>query len=722
MANIKQLDQHVANLIAAGEVIERAASVVKELVENSIDAHAKNISIHLIDSGLNEIRVIDDGDGMDSIDAKMCVLPHATSKIKNESDLFTIKTLGFRGEALPSIVAVSNFRLITSTTGQGALMYSLKGGVPMTEAIVAHDKGTEIVVKNLFFNTPARLQNLQAPNVELSHITDYVTKVSLSNPNISFTLTNNEKVILKTTGNGDLLEVIASVIGVDCAKNMFKVFDTNGTYRVHGYISNISLNRASKNYIYLFINGRVFRSYNVNTAIIKGYDTLLMNGKFPIIVLNIEADPNLVDVNVHPTKAEVRFYDEDNLLKMITEMIASNLNKQNLALKMAFTKEENIDPLEKFHKESLKNNNNNKQLDNPFDNIEVNSVKNNIDNLFNIDEKNESNNDKQNEEQLFIYNEQNDTIDIEADECEENFEEIQDDKDQYDENFEEIEDDEEQYEEDFEEIEDDEENYDYNEEDSEELYNLGEEKVYISDTDLTEEKIRELKEIQTFDNPVPQIKEEYKQQQYDLFDEKIIDENTQNDKIGKLFYIGQLFGTYLLAQTETELVLIDQHAAAERINYEKILKSLENNDNIGYDLLVPFNLEFSPSDCLLINESMEIIKNLGIILEEFGNNSFVVRTIPVWIFRGKEKEFVEEIITQIINGKKSTKTEFLNSLAKSLACKKSIKANEYHSVTEIEYLLEDLKNTNNPFTCPHGRPIIIKFDKYEIEKWFKRIV
>ncbi|MBQ8206671.1 MAG: DNA mismatch repair endonuclease MutL, partial [Bacilli bacterium] len=299
MANIKQLDQHVANLIAAGEVIERAASVVKELVENSIDAHAKNISIHLIDSGLNEIRVIDDGDGMDSIDAKMCVLPHATSKIKNESDLFTIKTLGFRGEALPSIVAVSNFRLITSTNGQGALMYSLRGGVPMTEAIVAHDKGTEIVVKNLFFNTPARLQNLQAPNVELSHITDYVTKVSLSNPSISFTLTNNEKVILKTTGNGDLLEVIASILGVDCAKNMYSVFDTNGTYRVHGFISNISLTRSSKNYIFLFINGRVFRSYNVNNAILKGYDTLLMTGKFPIVVLNIEADPNLVDVNVH---------------------------------------------------------------------------------------------------------------------------------------------------------------------------------------------------------------------------------------------------------------------------------------------------------------------------------------------------------------------------------------------------------------------------------------
>ena len=699
MANIKQLDQHVANLIAAGEVIERAASVVKELVENSIDAHAKNISIHLIDSGLNEIRVIDDGDGMDSIDAKMCVLPHATSKIKNESDLFTIKTLGFRGEALPSIVAVSNFRLITSTNGQGALMYSLRGGVPMTEAIVAHDKGTEIVVKNLFFNTPARLQNLQAPNVELSHITDYVTKVSLSNPNISFTLTNNEKVILKTTGNGDLLEVIASVLGVDCAKNMYSVFDTNGTYRVHGYISNISLTRSSKNYIFLFINGRVFRSYNVNNSILKGYDTLLMTGKFPIVVLNIEADPNLVDVNVHPTKAEVRFYDEENLLSMITEMVSKNLSNKNLAVNMSFTKEEEIDPIKKFHQESL---NINKQTENPFE-----ESKNEINNLFSLesdlneyenkksDESNElvENNDSN---ELFINNLYEDNID-------------EDSEDLVDEESDDFESEEDDY---------DDDSYDY--EESDEDYYEDENQEFIND--ITEEKINELKEVESSSKDIPFVKEEYKQQQYDLFEEKIIEEDKPKDKIGKLYYIGQLFGTYLLAQTENELVVIDQHAAAERINYEKILKSLESNDNIGYDLLVPFNLEFSPSDCLLINESMDIIKNLGINIEEFGNNSFVVRTIPVWIFRGKEKEFVEEIITQIINGRKSTKSEFLNSLAKSLACKKSIKANEYHSAAEIEYMLEDLKNTNNPFTCPHGRPIIIKFDKYEIEKWFKRIV
>lgn len=617
MPIIKQLDEHVANLIAAGEVIERAASVVKELVENSIDAHSTNISVHLIDSGVTEIRVIDNGDGMDQIDAKMCILPHATSKINNSNDLFSIRTLGFRGEALSSIVAVSQFRLISSVDGYKGIMYSLKGGVPMSEAIVAHDKGTEIIVKNLFFNTPARLQNLQSQNTELSYISDLMSKMALSYPNISFTLTNNERVILKTNGNGDLLEVISSIISLDAAKNMIKIFDTNGTYRIDGYISNISLTKASKNYMYIFVNGRIIKSHNVNNAILKGYDTLLMNGKFPVVVLNIEADASIVDVNVHPTKAEVRFSDEESLLSLITDAISKTLNKQDLTINMSFNNDEEEN--DSFY--SLKEDENN----------------------FYEDEEEDY---EEEESDLFINS--------------------------------------------------------FEKDDGNDLEFIPEQKQVVNE---------------------PEYKETYIQQQYNLFDDEITDEGTVNiNKIGKLNYIGQLFGTYLIAQTENDLVLIDQHAAAERINYEKILLELNKEENVGYDLLVPFNLEFSSSEAMLVKENYEKINSLGIGLEEFGLTTFIVRRIPIWIFRGKEKEFIEEIITQVIQGRKSTKVEFLNGLAKSLACKKSIKGNEFHSNIEIEYLLEDLRNTTNPFTCPHGRPIIIKFDKYEIEKWFKRIV
>lgn len=617
MPIIKQLDEHVANLIAAGEVIERAASVVKELVENSIDAHSTNISVHLIDSGVTEIRVIDNGDGMDQYDAKMCILPHATSKINNSNDLFSIRTLGFRGEALSSIVAVSQFRLISSVDGYKGIMYSLKGGVPMSEAIVAHDKGTEIIVKNLFFNTPARLQNLQSQNTELSYISDLMSKMALSYPNISFTLTNNERVILKTNGNGDLLEVISSIISLDAAKNMIKIFDTNGTYRIDGYISNISLTKASKNYMYIFVNGRIIKSHNVNNAILKGYDTLLMNGKFPVVVLNIEADASIVDVNVHPTKAEVRFSDEESLLSLITDAISKTLNKQDLTINMSFNNDEEEN--DSFY--SLKEDENN----------------------FYEDEEEDY---EEEESDLFINS--------------------------------------------------------FEKDDGNDLEFIPEQKQVVNE---------------------PEYKETYIQQQYNLFDDEITDEGTVNiNKIGKLNYIGQLFGTYLIAQTENDLVLIDQHAAAERINYEKILLELNKEENVGYDLLVPFNLEFSSSEAMLVKENYEKINSLGIGLEEFGLTTFIVRRIPIWIFRGKEKEFIEEIITQVIHGRKSTKVEFLNGLAKSLACKKSIKGNEFHSNIEIEYLLEDLRNTTNPFTCPHGRPIIIKFDKYEIEKWFKRIV
>ena len=675
MAVIKQLDQHIANLIAAGEVIERAASVVKELVENSIDAHSTSISIHLIDSGVTEIRVIDNGDGMEPIDAKMCVLPHATSKIKNENDLFTIRTLGFRGEALPSIVAVSNFRLVTSTDGYKGYMYSLKGGIPTTEAIVAHDKGTEIVVKNLFFNTPARLQNLQSQNVELSHITDLITKLALANPNISFTLTNNEKLLIRTSGNGDLLEVIASVLGNESAKNMFKVFDTNGTYRVSGYIANNTLTRSSKNSMYLFINGRTIKSYNLSNAIIKGYDTLLMVGRYPVVVLNIEADVSLVDVNVHPTKAEVRFYDEEGLLSMITGMIATNLKKQNLSVNMTLIDEK---------KENIVNE------DDDF----INNVELSFD-----DEEEKFEEEIIDEEEIINTQFENDLV-LDFDE----------DEDFNDEETEEYED----------------EDQVSDEDDMNDLFSFDVEVEEEEKTD-DEQQLQVLSEPDLFvydsTEDIEEEKESFEQQQFDLTEQEVVNEESiTKDKIGLLYYIGQLFGTYILAQTDKELVVIDQHAAAERINYEKILSELEKEENFGYDLLVPINLEFAPSEMILIKENIEAINKLGIILEEFGSNNYVVRTIPTWIFRGKEKEFVEEIITHIIQGKKSTKAEFLNSLAKSLACKKSIKANEYHNQVEIEYMLDDLRNTSNPYTCPHGRPIIIKFDKYEIQKWFKRVV
>ena len=627
MGKIQVLSEHMTNLIAAGEVIERACSVVKELVENSIDAGATKINISLVDAGINEIRVIDNGCGMDPMDAKMSIVPHATSKIVNQNDLFTIGTLGFRGEALASIVAVSNFQLISSTDGQSAILLSLKGGVPLTEALIAHPKGTEIVVKNLFFNTPARLQNLQSQNVELSFISDYVSKMAFAHPDISFTLSNNGKELIHTYGNGNLLEVISSVYTNEIAKQMVNVFENDGIFKIDGFISKISVTRSSKNSITLIINGRIVHNTSIVNAVVNGYGNLLMNGKYPIAVINISVDPGMVDVNVHPAKYEVRVADEARLKNLICNAISSLLSKIDLTV-----------PVSK-----------------KYDDYE--------------------------EETMESFDDEIDETDFE--------EEI----------------DENELEEDYEEIDLDEEPYVLNEE------------VEVENEEVKQEVVEE--EYNLFNQ------EEYKQQQYSFNDEEeiLVEEDLkENKKVAKMFYIGQLFGTYILAQNENNFYLIDQHAANERVNYEKIKNDLSKKTYATYELLVPFTLSFSQTESFLINEKKELINNLGIYFDDFGNNSFVIRRIPIWIFRGKEKEFVEEIITKLIFEKGSNQSDFLDNLAKSLACKKSIKANEYHSSIEIEYLLEELAKTTNPFTCPHGRPVIVSVTKEEIEKWFKRIV
>lgn len=647
MGKIQVLSEHMTNLIAAGEVIERACSVVKELVENSIDAGATKINVSLIDSGINEIRVIDNGSGMDQMDAKMALVPHATSKIVNQNDLFTIGTLGFRGEALASIVAVSNFKLITSQDGHSGIMLSLKGGVPLSEALIAHAKGTEIVVKNLFFNTPARLQNLQSQNVELSFISDYVSKMAIAHPDISFTLSNNEKELLHTYGNNNLLEVIGSVYSNDIAKEMLNVFNNDGLFKIEGYTSKISVTRSSKNAITLIINGRIVHNSALINSVVSGYGNLLMNGRYPIAVINVTMDPGMVDVNVHPAKYEVRIADEQRLKTLITSTISSLLSTVDMTVSVS----KKYDDEEQAIEETMES--------------------------FEEDET------------------------FELEEYEESYEE-------------EIGEDEEDNEEELIELEEEQ-----NEETDYDLEDVIESEPY---------QLQEESTVSKEDNIEPEYnlfnQETYTHQQYTFNDDEVATESEvkENSKVAKMYYIGQLFGTYILAQNEDNFYLIDQHAANERINYEKIKNNLSKSSYATYELLVPFTLSFSQSEAMMIHEKAEVINKLGIIFDDFGNNSFVIRQIPIWIFRGKEREFVEEIITKVIYEKGSTQIDFLDSLAKGLACKKSIKANEYHSSIEIEYLLEELAKTSNPFTCPHGRPVIVSVSKSEIEKWFKRIV
>ena len=579
MAKINILNEHLINLIAAGEVIERISSVVKELVENSIDAESTNISISLVDSGLKEICVIDNGIGMDEVEMHKAILPHATSKINDESDLFNIKTLGFRGEALASIVAVSNMKIKSSTGDKKGFMMGLKGGAITSEAYIGHAKGTEIQVRDLFYNTPARLQNLKSIQAELSYVTDFVTKIALANPHIAFKLTNNDQKIFQSFGNGNRLEVINQIYDVNVCKNMITIANSNNLFKISGLISNISVTRSSRNNMTIIVNGRVVRNNNITNAIIEGYKTLLTVGRYPICVIEIDVDYSLVDVNVHPTKAEVRFSEEAQLLELIKETISSSLLRSNLIV--------NKD------KEDVN--------DDPFDSI-----------VFDDEEEEEK------EDDIF---EKKETV----------FEEVK--------------------------------------------------PVEI----IPEKKVEkeEIKPVQT---------------SFDFINKEIKDD-TEVEKITELHFVGQLFGTYILAQNDDFFYMIDQHAANERINYEKIIKDLKNEKIVKYDLLIPIKLSFTQSEAILINEKKETINSLGIDFEEFGGTSFIVRSVPLWVNQSIASDYIEDVFMQVIREKKSTKEEFLDNLAKSLACKRSIKGNEFIGKTQIDFLLEDLVKCSNPYTC-----------------------
>jgi len=582
---IKQLDKHLINLIKAGEVIEHCYSVVKELVENAIDAGAKNITITLENSGLKEIKVSDDGSGMSEQEAKLAILPHHTSKILEEADLYHIDTLGFRGEALPSIIAVSSFKMKTSDNGVQGLLLSLKGGELVSEALIAQKKGTEITVRSLFYNTPVRLQNLKNEYVELSYIADFVMKIAFARPDIAFKLINNDKVLLHTFGSGNLLEVVNAIYGSEVAKNMLEIKGSSNLYQVSGYISNLNITRSSKGNMTFIVNGRSVKNNKLFNTVLDAYKGYLMIGKYPYVIINITSSSNLIDVNIHPSKIEVRFTEEKELEELIVSSIKKVLGKTNLTVY--------------------------------------------------LDE----------EEKLEEIKEEPKKIDLET--------------------------------------------------------------INVKETEELELEEQEVE--------IPVLKEEVTQYNLDFAELK-------EEKFSNFDYIGQLFNTYIILEDGNDFYLVDQHAAAERVNYELILDSLKEESHKKYELLVPINLQYSKRDYLLVLDHLDEIEHLGIELEEFGLNSFNIRVIPNWIFRGREKEFLDQIIDDIIHSKKTEREEFLDSLAINLACKKSIKANDKLSKEEVIALLKDLEQTKNPYTCPHGRPIIVKLNKYELEKMFKRVV
>lgn len=586
MSKIQVMNDDLANKIAAGEVVERCLNVVKELVENSIDAKSSKIRVALKDSGILEITVADDGVGMDEDDATLAFSRHATSKLKSLNDLFHIASLGFRGEALPSIASVSKVELRTSTNDVGTYLY-LEGGQLVKKERYPLEKGTTITVKNLFYNTPVRLKYLKSLSTELSLIIDYMNKMALSYPNIKFILENNDKELLNTTGDGNLLKVIYAVYGIDVAKKMIEINGENDDYVISGYVSYPEAAKTSRNVMTTLVNGRVIKNQALNRAILDTYHTYIPKDKYPVIVINVAVDPILVDINIHPQKMDIKFSKLDELLNLVTSLIEKKL-KEILLIPHA-------------------------------------SVRN-IETIYEVEDSLPL------EKPKSIFDDDND-IKIEKE-----VEEV---------------------------------SFDF-QDDSEVITN----------------------------NEV--VKEEY--------------------RIKKMHPLGIIHKTFIVAENEEGMYLIDQHAIAERINYEKFMKELSKENKDTTDLLVPIKLEYPKDEFLKIKEYLDVLKSIGVYLEEFGDHTFLVRRHPTFIYKGREKDSIEKIISILLEKGTFSKEKFIEKMATTLACRLSIKANDYISLEEADYLLETIRTCENPFTCPHGRPTIIAYSNYELEKMFKRVM
>ena len=588
MSKIKVMSELLSNKIAAGEVVEKVVSIVKELVENSVDAESTVIKVHLKEAGLREINVIDDGIGMSKEDASLAFQRHATSKLYSDDDLFSINSLGFRGEALPSIAAVSDVILKTCQDDIGTMIH-IKGGKIIENKDSESRRGTSITVSNLFYNTPARLKHLSSPYTELANVIEYINKMALSYPIIKFILTNDDKELLNTDGSGNLLKVIKSIYGLDIAKKMIEVDSSNDDYEVSGYISLPEVNRSSRNHMTVLVNGRVIRNYILNKVINEAYSSYKEDSRYPIVVLNIKCDPSLIDVNIHPSKQDIKFSNFEDLKVLISNIITSSISKKLLIPKIEVKKE-----LPKY---------------------------------------------------------ENLTLDLERNSISEN--------------------------------------------------NNSEEKVRLSNlVNFNYEKNNEL-DIEE-DN-----REEYQ-------------EELPERKLPELYPIGLAHGTYIICENEKGIYLIDQHAAQERINYEKYSYLLSHPKEDTISSIVPIVIEFPLNESLIIKKNLDVLKELNIKVEEFGTNSFRITSHPTW-FSNNAYDIIKNIMEDIIREEKNFDlAKFRDHVSATVACKASVKANTRIPLKAQEEIIDSLRKCKNPFNCPHGRPTIIEFTTYEIEKMFKR--
>ena len=661
MANIQVLDQNTINQIAAGEVIERPASVVKELLENAVDAKSTAVTVEIRDGGLSMIRVTDNGCGIPKEEIPLAFLRHATSKIRTVEDLFTVASLGFRGEALSSIASVAQVELITKTTGSmSGSRYQIEGGEEIALEEVGAPEGTTFIARNLFYNTPARRKFLKTPMTEGAHVADLVEKIALSHPEISIRLIQNGQSKLHTSGNHNLKDIIYTIFGREIAANLIAVQSGAEPVKVEGFIGKPLIARGNRNYENYFINGRYIKSSLINKAIEDAYKPFMMQHKYPFTMLQFTIEPEFLDVNVHPAKMELRFRDGEMVYRMVYHTISMALSQKELipqvelpgggqesanaqarGLKPVVFKENRPEPFEKrrLQTESLI--------------------------------KSAATSELSGEPETSAYTERVSKTAFPA---------IAD---------------------------------------MPAVYGRQPASAGMADAAEQPETLRmpETPKAPEASGPL-ELPEQEPPKQLDLFEEKLLTKQARNEHV----LIGQLFDTYWLVQFHDNLYIIDQHAAHEKVLYEKTMASLKKREYTSQMINPPIILTLSGNEELMLKKYMEHFTAVGFEIEHFGGKEYAVRAVPANLFSIAKKELLMEMIDGLTDGVDQGTPDIINEKIASMSCKAAVKGNHAMSAAEADSLIDELLELENPYACPHGRPTIITMSKYELEKKFKRIV
>ena len=675
MAFINELDKNTIDQIAAGEVVERPASVVKELVENAIDSGATAVTVEIKGGGIDMIRVTDNGSGIEKSQIRKAFKRHATSKLKNIDDLFSIHSLGFRGEALSSISSVAQVDCITKTKDDlTGTRYSINGGEEVGMEEIGAPDGTSFIIRNLFYNTPARKKFLKTPQTEGSYIGDVMEHLALDNPTISFHYINNKDDKFSTSGNGDLKELIYRIYGRDVSVSVRPINVSDHGITVEGYLGEPTLNRSNRNFEIFFVNGRYVKDKIISKALEEGYKQYLMMHKFPFAILHIRMDPSMVDVNVHPAKLEVRFNNQALLYDFIKTSVENVLSAQEM-IPDALLSSKDDEATKKAAKEAT------------VEPVNVNAAAERVDGSEKVSVQ--ASIDTDTEEKVVKKT------------APQPFERVRFEENKVAE--------------------------------SEPVYATGvkEKPIKIEDVNKSAVWTRIFGDLdgskaEKNERPSPIIKHqdaivvEKKPVQLNLFDEKVLTkENVKEYEI-----LGQIFGTYWIIGFKDKMFMVDQHAAHEKVNYERMMKRYKAGDILSQMVNPPVIVTLSAAEEEVFLQYRQYFEKLGFNIENFGGHEYAMRAIPIDLFGcDSEKEMFQEILDELSRETNLDRTpDVINYKIASMACKASVKGNTRMTREEMEALLDELLELDNPYNCPHGRPTIISMSKYEIDKKFKRVV